>query len=132
MNLLTTLSAALFALTATSAALAESSEGSSVTLETTTVGTVGKCDVEVVRSVSVCDARGECRSFQLGDELMFQVPSQGSFTVSATSAHSENGVIIGNGVSDRFQASSSSKTLVQTLEVTSRCSLSYSYDITVR
>ncbi|MEN9579921.1 MAG: hypothetical protein RJA70_2930 [Pseudomonadota bacterium] len=132
MKLLNTLSVALLVLFVAPAAFGQSDEGSLVMLETTTAGTVGKCELEVARSVSVCSERGECRTLELGDELAFAVPHGGSFTVSATSTHTEDGVIIGNGVSDRFYANGGTQSLVQTLEANDSCSLSFSYTITVR
>ncbi len=131
MKLLTTVAAALITLCAAPASFSASSDGPQVSVETTTVGSVGRCDLDVQRSVSVCTAQGDCRLMDLQDDVAFRVPEGGSFTISASAAALVDGVVQGSGVSDRF-STSVSRSLIQTLEASTSCSFSFSYDITVR
>ena len=116
---------------AVSSPLTAEQEGPRVSVHTTGVGQMGKCDSKVSRSVSVCDGLGSCRSQDLADEVSFRMPRNGSFTLSASTSIVEDGVVQGSGVSDRFSTQRGRRDLVQTLDASPSCSFAFSYDIDV-
>lgn len=101
-----------------------------VTLETTSVGNVGQCEVNVSRSVKVCDADGKCQRTPLTeDETTFSLPKGGAFTVTASVSYQQDGVIHGDAAVDRFERVSGGERLVQSLKTGENCSQVFSYEL---
>lgn len=125
--------AATFAVLATvSHAFAGDSQGTQVTVETTSSGTVGKCEASVSRSLKVCDEDGKCKRQSLDDETRFSVPSGGSFVVSASVSYMQDGVIHGDAAVDRFETFDDGERLIQTIKTGERCSQVFSYELHAR
>lgn len=110
--------------------LASDAEIHDITLETTSVGNVGHCEVSVSRSVKVCDADGSCQRTPLTeDEITFSLPKGGAFIVTASVSYRQDGVIHGDAAVDRFERVSEGERLVQSLKTGENCSQVFSYEL---
>lgn len=124
------LAAALLVLLGTASnAFAADSDGTKVSIETTSVGNVGQCEAQVSRNVKVCDANDKCRRMDLGDETSIVIPKGGSFVVTASVSYMQDGVIHGDAAVDRFESVTDSERLVQSLKTGERCSQVFSYEL---
>jgi hypothetical protein len=117
---------------ATASSVSANLDAVAVSVELLGSGAVGKCDHAVSRTLSVCERDGTCEVHRLSDDFSFVLPAGGSFTVSATVAYDNQGVVEGYSVSDRFTSVQRHRSFVQALDVSERCSYLFSYAITMR
>jgi len=115
-----------------SQAVAADSENLRVTIETTSAGSVGQCEAEVSRSLQLCNAQGKCDRVTLDDELDFEMPTGGSFLVTASVSYQRDGVVHGDAATDRFEQVKNGERLVQTVTTGEHCSKAWSYEFRVR